>query len=266
LDGDVLAIVDGTVMPAEQATIPATDEGLLRGDGVFEVVRLYRGRPFALDDHLARMERSARNLRLPVDLGEVRADAEMLLAASEPADAQLRLVVTRGGRRLGIVEPLLAHLDAIALASVTYAPTRILDAVKSLSYAANMLATRLAKEAGADEALLVTPHGRVLEAPTSSLFCSLDGAALVTPPLDDHVLDSITRRRVLALTDAQERAVTLDELLGAREAFLASTTREIQAVRAVDGSVLLGAPGPLTRSAQEAFLAEVERDLRAAAS
>ena len=82
------------------------------------------------------------------------------------------------------------------LASITYSPTRILDGIKSLSYAANMLASRLAREQGFDEALLVTPHGRVLEAPTSSIFWVQDGDVL-TPPLDDHILASITRAAVI---------------------------------------------------------------------
>jgi branched-chain amino acid aminotransferase len=257
----VLAIVDGTLQPAAEATVPVTDEGLLRGDGIFEVIRIYAGRPFALDDHLARLERSARNLRLPLEIAGVRADIESLAAAAGPVDAQLRILVTRGGRRIGLVEPLHEHATTIALASVTYAPTRILDGVKSLSYAANMLATRVAQDAGADEALLVTPHGRVLEAPTSSLFVSLDGAKLVTPPLEDHILDSITRRRVIALTGAEERPLTLDEVRGAREAFLASTTREVQAVRSVDGSAPAGVPGPLTLAALGAFRAEVAREV-----
>ena len=67
-------------MPAAEATIPATDEGLLRGDGVFEVIRVYDGQPFALEDHFVRLERSATNLRLPIDLEAVRADAHRLLA------------------------------------------------------------------------------------------------------------------------------------------------------------------------------------------
>ena len=81
------------------------------------------------------------------------------------------------------------------LGIVTYAPTRVLDGVKSLSYAANMLCTRLAQERGFDEALLVTPHGRVLEAPTSTLFWVDADGALCTPPLDEHILASITRDR-----------------------------------------------------------------------
>src|SRR5690606_18799554 len=100
--------------------------------------------------------------------------------------------------RLLLTEPLPEHGAAIRLGSVTYAPPRLLDGIKSLSYAANMLATRLARERGCDEALLVTPHGRVLEAPTSSLFWIADGE-LLTPPLEDHILSSITRQRVIEL-------------------------------------------------------------------
>src|SRR4051795_9473434 len=90
-----LACIDGSVMPAHEATIPATDEGLLRGDGAFEVIRVYDGRAFALEDHLRRLERSASNLRLPLDLEAVRADANRLLAhaGGGPDHGALRIVI-----------------------------------------------------------------------------------------------------------------------------------------------------------------------------
>src|SRR5205823_3423450 len=155
-----LASVDGAITLASAATIPATDEGLLRGDGVFEVIRVYDGRPFAFEDHMRRLERSALNLRLPVDLEAVRSDAHRLLAhaGSGPDHELLRIVMTRGGRRLLLTEPLPPMSEHIRLASITYSPTRILDGVKSLSYAANMLARRMGRERGCDDALLVTPH------------------------------------------------------------------------------------------------------------
>jgi branched-subunit amino acid aminotransferase/4-amino-4-deoxychorismate lyase len=257
-----LAVLDGQVVPADEAAIPVTDEGLLRGDGVFEVMRLYGGRPFALEDHLRRMANSAANLRLELDVGAVRADLDALLGEAGPVDGCVRLLVTRGGRRVGLVEPLKDLAPTIALASVEYVPPRVLDGIKSLSYGGNMLATRLAQEAGADEALLVTPHGRVLEGPTSAIFVSLDGETLVTPPLGDRILDSITRRHLLALLpDAREEVVTRDELRRAREAFLASTTREVQAVGSVDGDPLPEAPGPLTAAAAAAFRAHVRSEL-----
>jgi branched-chain amino acid aminotransferase len=242
-----LACLDGTVCDAEEARIPVTDEGLLRGDGVFEVMRLYGGRPFALDEHLARMERSAQRLRLPLDVTQVRSDIAALLEAADPGDARMRVFVTRGGRRVALVEEQKPNPPSVSLALVEYAPPRILDQIKSLSYAANMLATRLAQERGFDEALLVTPHGRVLEAPTASLFYVLDGE-LFTPPLDDHILESITRRHVVELTGARERITARDDIRRMSEAFLASTTREVQPVHAIEDHELERA-GALTRDA-----------------
>src|SRR2546430_16790178 len=93
-----LASLDGRVLPVAEARIPVTDEGLLRGDGVFEVMRVYGGRPYALADHFVRMERSAANLRLPFDAAAMRADALALLDAAAPGDALLRLVGSRGRR------------------------------------------------------------------------------------------------------------------------------------------------------------------------
>jgi branched-chain amino acid aminotransferase len=253
-----LASLDGEIMPAAEATIPATDDGLIRGDGVFEVIRVYDGVPFAFEEHLRRLERSAENLRLPLDVEAVRAEANRLLAhaGAGPDHATIRVLLTRGGRRLMLTEPLTPTPERVRLASITYAPTRILDGVKSLSYAANMLASRLARERGFDEALLVTPHGRVLEAPTSSIFW-VAGDELLTPPLDDHILASITRAHVIELTGASERVCTLEDLAAADEAFLASTTREVQSVAAVDETVFESA-GPRTLAAAEALRARIE--------
>jgi branched-chain amino acid aminotransferase len=246
-----LASLDGTLMLASEATIPATDEGLLRGDGVFEVIRLYDGQPFAFEEHLKRLERSAGNMRLPLDVEAIRAETWRLMAEarSGPEHELLRIVITRGGHRLLLTEPAPAMPEQVRLASVTYSPTRVLDSVKSLSYGANMLASRLARERGFDEALLVTPHGRVLEAPTSTIFWVADGE-LLTPPLEEHILASITRAMVIAATGASERSCTLDELLQADEAFLASTAREVQPVAAIDERSF-DAPGPVTKGTAE---------------
>jgi len=255
------ACVDGELLDASTACVPITDDGLLRGDGVFEVVRLYAGQPFALDEHLERMAGSARALRLRAfDPGAVRGDVRRLLEAARPGDACLRLVATASGRRFALLEALPVLPPALRLAGVTYAPPRILDGVKSLSYAANMLATRLARERGADEALLVTPHGRVLEGPRQAFFYVRDGA-LLTPPLSDHILDSITRRRVLAVAGARERVTTLDDLAGAQEAFLASTLREVHPVSAVDDVAFDPVPGEVTARVTAAVRARIEAEL-----
>lgn len=241
-----LACVDGAVVPLAQALLPVTDEGLLRGDGVFEVMRLYGGRPFALEQHLARMTRSAANLRLPFERGAIAADIALLLDAARPGDCALRALVTRGGHRIVLLEALKDLPPAQRLATLTYSPTRVLDGVKSLSYGANMLATRLARERGADDALLVTPHGRVLEAPTCSFFYVLDGDdGLYTPPLADHILESITRQLVIDVAGAAERVTVREDLARIAEAFVASTLREVHPVSAIDDHSL-PAPGPRT--------------------
>ncbi len=242
-----LACLDGEVIPTVQARISATDDGLLRGDGVFEVMRLYGGRPFARDEHLTRLARSAANLMLDCDLDTVTADIDALLRAAAPGDGLLRVLLTRGGRRVVLLEALPDLGASMTLGLVTYAPSRILDEVKSLSYAANMLASRRARQRGFDEALLITPHGRVLEAPTASFFW-VSGGAVLTPPLEDHVLDSITRRRVIEELGAREQVTTRADLDRAQEAFLASTVREVLPVAAIEERRLPVA-GPVTERA-----------------
>src|SRR3954465_12801665 len=129
----MLGILDGTVLPADEVHIPARDEGLLRGDGVFEVMRLYDGHPFALDDHLDRMERSARNLLLPLAAGAVRPDIPALLDAGRPTDGVVRVLVTRGGHRIGFLEPLPVLPDTLPLKTLPYAPPPILHRLHALS-------------------------------------------------------------------------------------------------------------------------------------
>jgi branched-subunit amino acid aminotransferase/4-amino-4-deoxychorismate lyase len=261
-----LACLDGDLAPAEETKIPVLDEGFLRGDGVFEAIRVYSGRPFATADHLDRLERSAANLHLdwPVPRDELEAEIHELVSRRGGADytGALRIVLTRGGRRLVMTEPLIEFPPRARLAFVTYAPTRILDGVKSLSYAANMLAGRIAKERGFDDALLVTPHGRVLELPTSSIFWVDQQGELLTPPLEEHILASITRDRIMRLTDAQERSCTKEDLLDASEAFVVSSVREVQPVGTIEEREF-GEPGERTLQAAAAFRAHVEEELAA---
>jgi branched-chain amino acid aminotransferase len=256
-----LASVDGRISPTAEATVPLKDDGLYRGDGAFEVIRLYGGRPFALGDHLDRLQRSAAAIELEFDRAALEREIGTLLAEAGDPDGQLRLIVTRGGRRIAAVEPIPEHAETLNLATVTYSPSVILTGIKSLSYAANMQATRLAQAQGADEAVLVRPDGTVLEPPTSAVFWASPQGALRTPALDVGVLESITRDRLVKALDVEEGAWPVADLRAAREAFLASTTREIQAVAAIDGEPLPEAPGPRTREAQEAFAATLREEL-----
>jgi branched-chain amino acid aminotransferase len=248
-----LTSVDGGIVPTSEARIPASDDGLLRGDGVFEVIRLYAGVPFALTEHLDRLERSAATIELAVDRDSFEEEIAALLSEFGKHEGQLRLVVTRGGRRLAFTEDLPARGETVRLATVTYSPNVILNGVKSLSYAANMEATRIAQGKGAEEAVLVRPDGIVLEAPTSTIFwVSYDGV-LRTPALDVGILESITRDRIKRQLHVEEGAFPLEDLHGTHEAFLASTVREVQPVSSIDDRELPDPPGERTREAIEAF-------------
>ena len=259
-----LASLDGALGPADESRIPITDEGLLRGDGAFEVMRLYGGRPFALSDHHARLRHTCDGLRLEADHDALASELDALLEAAAPVDALLRVVLTRGGRRIAIVEPLPERPPVARVATITYSPNRILDNLKTLSYAGNMLAGRLAKEQGFDEGLFVTPHGRVLEGPTWTFFW-VAGGVLCTPPLEDHILASITRARLVEECEVSERPCTLDDVRAAEEAFIASTVREVMPISVVDEIELPSAPGPVTIDAHARFQRRVERELAAAA-
>jgi branched-chain amino acid aminotransferase len=260
----MLASLDGVIAPLSETLIPVSDEGLLRGDGAFEVARLYNGRPFAIDDHYARLQRTANGLRLEFDLTALRTEVDALLEESGPLEGLLRIVLTRGGRRIAMIEPLPARIAVARVMTVPYAPNRVLDGLKTLSYAGNMLAGRLAKEQGFDEALFVTPHGRVLEGPTWSFFW-VAGGELLTPPLEDRILASITRARVIDECGATEAECTLDDVRGAAEAFIASSVREVRPIAAVDDIELPAAPGPVTSAARERLATRIGRELGAPA-
>ena len=255
-----LASVDGVISPTTEATIPLPDDGLYRGDGVFEVIRLYAGEPFALVEHLDRLERSAAAIELPVERDAIEGELEALLAEFGNGEAQLRIVLTRGGRRILLTERLPERGHSARLSTVTYSPTVILTGVKSLSYGANMQATRIAQARGADEAVLVRPDGIVLEAPTASIFWVSPEGGLRTPALSTGILESITRAQIIRSLHVEEGEFDVDDLIGTHEAFLASTVREVQPVAAIDGRELK-APGPRTAEAAEAFNRSLEQAL-----
>ncbi len=246
-------------MESSAATVPATDEGLTRGDGAFEMIHLYDGHPFTLDEHLDRLENSCKAVHLPISTEKVRAEIDALLAECKPTDAALRVVLTRGGHRVITIEKLPELSDSVRLNTVTYSPNLLLKGVKSLSYGANMVATRRAIKEGFDEALLVTPNGTVLEAPTSAIFWATDEGGLKTPALENGILASITRSVIIEALDVEEGDFKLDDLLQADEAFLASTIREAQPISQIDDHKLMW-PGQSTERAAEAVRTAVERE------
>src|SRR4051794_2474182 len=159
-------------------------------------MRVYDGRIFALTEHLDRMQRSAQRSRLGWDVprAELEAEAPVLVEERGGAafDGIVRLVLTRGGRRLLLTELLPPGPERSRLGFVTPAPPRVLGGVRPLSWGANWLASRRARGRGFEGALLVPPHGGVLEAPPSSFFGAGADGVLLPPPLDEHILASIT--------------------------------------------------------------------------
>jgi branched-chain amino acid aminotransferase len=242
----LLSSVDGDIRPVEEATVSITDDGFLRGDGAFEMLKLYGGKPFALDDHMDRLDRSAAGIFLEYDRPTFEREISALISEQGPHDAALRLVLSRGGRRIAIVEPLPAFDHGLKLSSVRYQPTIVLTGLKTLSYGGNMRSTRIAQRDGADDALWVNPEGNILEAPTSTIFWVDAEGNLHTPELDAGVLASITRERIMRLVPVTEdESCKLTDVLGASELFLASSLREVQGIAALD-DLEYQCPGPVT--------------------
>lgn len=257
----------GLVDPSEPV-LRADDEGLLRGRAAFETVRVYGGRPFRLDAHLRRLERSAARIGLPrVDRAELERLAGLTLAAAEP-DAVLRLLWTAGPQSgeptaLAMVSRLPGQLDElrgrglrlVSLLGVKAEAPWLLGGVKSTSYAVNMAAEAEAKRRGADDALFVDADGIVLEGPVWNIWWR-HGRTLFTPSLELGILAGVTRAALFELAAARgyrvrEGAFPLADLLGAAEAFTSSSVREVMPIVEVDGgSVGGGAPGPTAAELQ----------------
>jgi 4-amino-4-deoxychorismate lyase len=262
----VLAGGPGVVAGARPALDPL-DLALVRGEAVFETVRVYGGRPFRLGAHLGRLAASASalELALPEGLDELAIRA---VAAAGERDAVLRLVCTRGQeaapspaafaictelppdweqeRRRGLKLVLLTMAcDPLVRAASPW----LLPGVKSTSYAVNMAAQRAARARGADDAVFVGLGGELLEAPTASLWWR-SGDTLYTPSLQLGILAGITRAALFELAPGLglrvlEGVFTAEDLLAADEAFLSSSTREVMPVVEVDGApVADGTPGP----------------------
>lgn len=263
----MIAWVDGALVDDARARVSAFDHGLTVGDGVFETIKVLSGQPFALTRHLRRLEHSAAGLGLPApDIDGLRLAIAEVLAANPPADSRLRITVTGGPSPLGSTRgpgpatvviglaPLGSWAPAADVVTVAW-PRNERSAVaglKTTSYAENVVALQRALGAGASEALLPNTLGNVCEGTGSNVFVAVDGH-MVTPPLSAGCLAGVTRALVLEWTDAQEQDLPMDALVEAEEVFLTSSTRDVQAVRSLDGRPLPAAPGPLTVKATAVF-------------
>ncbi len=259
--------VDGELVEAGRPVLRADDHGVTVGDGVFETMKVIDGRPFALRRHLERLAASAGGLGLPIDLDAVRSGIDAVLAADRLPRARLRVTVTGGpapfGSDRGDAAPTLIIATApladwpptadVVLVPWTRNERAPTAGLKTTSYADNVVALHYAHERGAAEAIFANTRGELCEGTGSNVFVGI-GGELVTPPLDSGCLSGITRDLLVEwLGDVSERALPVTALADADEAFLASSTRDVQPIRAVDGRVLPAAPGPLTRRAAQVF-------------
>jgi len=244
----------GLVDPAAPV-FGAGDEALLRGGAAFETLRVYSGRPFLLDRHLARLARSCRALDLE-PAAQVDELVDQVVAAAPP-DHVLRLYRT-SETTLATAAALPDGIDALRGRGITLAtvdvgtPPPLLDGVKSTSYAVALEARRIAVRGGADDALLVS-GSTVLDASTANVWWSRDGI-LHTPATGPGVLAGVTRSLVLELEHAVEDRYELAALTAADEAFTTSSIREVMPVVAVDGTpVGEGRPGRAAARLQAAI-------------
>lgn len=265
---------NGRVLRSDEPAVSARDRGLLYGDGLFETLRSYGGKPFLLAEHLRRLGESASALRMcdALDEAAIASAIAELLRANELSDAYIRITLTRGEHagRLELEPAAAPTLIIVAqplrplppsrydpgstaiIASVRQNAESPLPRHKTLNYLGNLWAKTEASGRGADEAILLNTRGEVAEAASSNVFLAINGA-LVTPSLEANILPGITRSTVLRLAveagiPAQERVVRPEELGRADEVFVTNSVAELVPIRAIEGrTVGRGVPGELTR-------------------
>lgn len=276
-----LVVLDGQYCPPAEPTVSVFDRGFLYGDSVFETLRTYGGKPFELDEHLRRLERSAELVFIPLPLSRAELGQEVLaaIAAAGNEESYVRLMVTRGQgplgldpeladrpRRVIIVQPLVpppAEQYERGIAAISYRTERVADATSAQgakigNYLISVLAMREAHSAGASEALVVDGHGRLLEGASSNVFL-VERGTLVTPPVEAGILAGITRGHLLSLAGelgipVELRAPQLAATSSADELFISSSIRELLAVVRLDGKTIAsGSPGPVYRRLLAAF-------------
>jgi branched-chain amino acid aminotransferase len=277
--------MNGRITDPAEARVSIFDHGLLYGDGVFEGIRFYEGRPFRLEAHLARLERSAAaiELELPYSREALRTAIDAVVAQTGARDGYLRLLLTRGEGDLGLdprsckrpttivaAAPLRVFDSAgsgvaVIVASTRQAPADVVDPrIKSLNYLNRLLARLEAARAGADEAFMLNTRGHLAEGTTDNVFVVREGT-LLTPPASDGALEGITRDAVLGLASelgipAREASLGTYDLRSADEAFLVGTGAGLVAIQRIDGRALPACPGPVFARVSKAFDALVRRE------
>ncbi len=285
MDGIMVVYLDGKYVDSSEAKVSVFDHGLLYGDGVFEGIRIYQGNVYRLDEHLERLEQSAKALMLAVPL----ARADMSEAVCETCrrnqltDGYIRLVITRGTGDLGLApwlceKPTLfiiaskislypqEHYDnglsIVTVATRRIAPDALPPTIKSLNYLNNILAKLEARQAGALEAIMLNAQGYVAECTADNVFIVQKGEIL-TPAASAGALKGITRASIFDIAcdlkiPMRETDLTRYDIWCADECFLTGTGAEVIPVVKLDGRVIgTGKPGPITAKVLENFRRKV---------
>ena len=273
-ESDEVVWIDGRLRDPQLASVHWSDHGFTVGDGVFETIELRGGVPFALTRHLDRLDRSATGLRLPApDRTEVLDAVSAVADAWGSSPGRLRITYTAGAAPMGSERGVDGTTLVVAATAMTVRvdPTPVLVVpftrnehgalvgLKTTSYAENVLALDLAREAGASEAIFANTAGALCEGTGSNIFIGVDGE-LITPTAASGCLAGITAELLLEALVEHAPSLTvsaldvpLDALRSADEAFLVSTGRHVQPISTVDGQPLSQCPGPLTTAAAEVW-------------
>jgi branched-chain amino acid aminotransferase len=278
----ITVYVNGRISGEREAVVSVFDHGFIYGEGVYETLRTYNGRPFLYERHARRLRRSAAMIALDLPFTDDALAAhisETMAAANPNGDSYIRVLVTRGVGELTydpkatptptlviIVKPQVdppadayAHGVRVAIVDVVRNhPGSVNPMIKSNNLMNSALAMQEALRRGAFEGIMRNYRGELTECTTANLFVVKGGVAL-TPPLDAGLLPGITREFIFEVgsqigVDVREAVLRDDDLYGADEAFLTSTTREAVPIVTVDERTIgTGAPGPVTRKLLEGF-------------
>ena len=266
--------INGEYFSREDAKISVYDHGLLYGDGVFEGMRIYSGKVFALEDHMTRLYESARAIMLdiPIAIDALTTAVNETVAKNGLTEGYIRLVVTRGGNQLGLnpfacEDPQVIYtegLELITASTIRNHPAALSPRVKSLNYLNNIMAKIEAIRAGCIEAVMLNTKGEVAECTGDNIFI-VRGDRLITPPIDAGILEGITRNTVIDLArengiEVAEEAMTRHDIFVADECFLTGSAAEVIPAVKLDGRVIGdGKPGPMTQKLNAAFREFVAR-------
>lgn len=271
--------VNGSFLPADQAFVPMEDRGHQFGDGIYEVVAFFNRKMVDAAPHLARMERSLKEIRIPQPLptAEIQALWQQIINKNDYEHGGVYLQITRGvaKRDHTFSADMKPYMTMSVFGQKTPSPELVASGckaitqpdlrwkrcdIKTINLLPNVLARQAAAEAGAREALLVKENGEISEGSLANAFAVI-GGKVVTHPANHEILNGITRMAVIGLAKklgyvVEERPFTLKELLTqAEEAFLTGTTTNVLPISSLDGKPIgLGKPGSVALKLNEAYL------------